>query len=502
LAEALAALSLATDLGNGVPLETSLRHAVIAARVAERAGLRPSERSAAFYVALLRSIGCTAFAHENALLLGDDIAFQELWHRMDRGNTPAFLRDVATGMGAWAPNPAARARIALRFLRAAPTAAPEGGRSGCEVVVSLSGRLELADEVAAGLTHVLERYDGKGVPAGVAGEEVALGARVAHLAEVAEGAQRRGGVEGARAEVKRRSGGHLDPALAQVFLAEADDLLAGLDGDALAAALAAEPAPHLHAAPDHLDRVALALADFADLKSPWTLGHSTRTAELAAAAVAPEEAGVVRRAALLHDLGRVSVPNTIWDKAGPLSAADTERVRLHPHWTQRILARTPPFAPLAPLAAADHERLDGSGYHRGVDAAALDARARALAAADAYAAMVSDRPQRPALSRDAAAGVLREEARAGRLCPQATEAVLEAAGHAPRRRPPAPHGLTDREIEVLRLAVRGLTNKQIAHELVVSPRTVQHHLAHVYEKSGRRTRAGAALWAMEQGLAR
>ncbi|MDN5854589.1 MAG: LuxR C-terminal-related transcriptional regulator, partial [Actinomycetia bacterium] len=141
------------------------------------------------------------------------------------------------------------------------------------------------------------------------------------------------------------------------------------------------------------------------------------------------------------------------------------------------------------------------GYHRGLDAPALDHSSRLLAAADAYTAMTSDRPHRAALHPAAASAELRADAHAGRLCPRAVEAVLAAAGHVPRRRADHPHGLTEREIEVLRLAARGLTNKQIAAQLVVSPRTVQHHLEHVYDKTGRRTRAGAALFAIEHGLA-
>jgi HD-GYP domain-containing protein (c-di-GMP phosphodiesterase class II) len=176
-------------------------------------------------------------------------------------------------------------------------------------------------------------------------------------------------------------------------------------------------------------------------------------------------------------------------------------VRLHPYYTERILARTGAFAELAPLAGAHHERLDGSGYHRGLQAASLTRPMRVLAAADAYAAMTAERPHRPALPADAAARELRAEGAAGRLCGEAVEAVLEAAGHAPARHRAYPCELTGREVEVLRLLARGLTNKQIAGRLVVSPRTVQHHVAHIYPKIGRRTRAGAALFAMEHGLA-
>jgi HD-GYP domain-containing protein (c-di-GMP phosphodiesterase class II) len=223
-------------------------------------------------------------------------------------------------------------------------------------------------------------------------------------------------------------------------------------------------------------------------------------ADVAGRAIDDGERETMRLAALLHDLGRVAVPNGIWDKRGSLGGGERERVRLHTYYTERILARTPVFAGVARLAGAHHERPDGSGYHHGLGGDALTAQMRVLACADAYVAMTADRPHRPALTVEQAAAQLRAEARDGRLCAEAAEAVLGAAGHerAPREAPPCE--LTEREVEVLGLLARGLTNKQIAAELVVSPRTVGHHVAHVYDKIGRRTRAGAALFAVEHAI--
>jgi DNA-binding CsgD family transcriptional regulator len=204
-------------------------------------------------------------------------------------------------------------------------------------------------------------------------------------------------------------------------------------------------------------------------------------------------------AALLHDVGRAGVPSSVWDRPGPIGPGDAERVRLHPYWTGRVLERVPALAPLAPVAAAHHERLDGSGYHRATHGGDLGPAARLLAAADVLSACCEPRPHRPAMALGAAARVVEDEARAGRLDPDAVAAVVEAAG-LPRPRASWPAGLSTREVEVLRLAARGLSNKAIAAELVVSARTVQHHLASVYDKTGRRTRGGAALFAAEHGL--
>jgi HD-GYP domain-containing protein (c-di-GMP phosphodiesterase class II) len=482
LAEALFALSLATDAGHGYPLEKSLRNAVIAGRFAEAAGLRGQDASDAYYTSLLRSLGCTSFSFETAALLGgDDVAFHQVWDRLDPGHPGEFLRLAVTEMGAWAP-PAQRARTVATFLRVGQKVAPVAARSACEVSASLARRLGLPDGVRLGLDQVYERWDGKGIPEGLAGEALCLPARIAHLVDIAELAHREGGHDAARAVVERRAGGQLDPALAAVFAREAGEILAGLDPDA---ALAAEPAPYAHLEDDELPRIARGLADFVDLKSPYMLGHSPAVAAL----VGPE----LEVPALLHDLGRVAVPNGIWDKKGPLTAAERERVRMHPYYTERILSRTSAFAPLAELAAADHERLDGGGYHRRLAGGALTRDMRLLAAADAYCALTEERPHRPALSRDAAARVLRAEPG---LCPDAVDAVLSEPG----RRPVLPAGLTEREAEVLLLVARGLTNKEIATRLFLSPRTVQHHVAHIYAKIDRRTRAGAAMFAAEHGM--
>jgi HD-GYP domain-containing protein (c-di-GMP phosphodiesterase class II) len=498
LAEALAALSLATDVGNGLPLEKSLRDAIIAARLARVVGAPPVEQSEAYYAALLRSIGCTAYGHETAAQLGgDDVAFHRVFQVLDPGRPRALAGAVARGMGAWAPTPLERAKIAGTFLLIAGREGKRAGEAACEASAALAGRMRLPAGIAATLVQIWERWDGKGVPAGTKEEALTPAARIVHVADIAEFAHARGGVAAARAEVAARAGGHFDPALARAFDAHAGEILDGLgEADALLAALSEEPAPRRSLPETQLDQLTEAFGDFADLKSPWWVGHSRRVAAIAAAA-APAAGPAMGRAAGLHDLGRVSVPNGIWAKPGPLSAAERDRVRLYPYYTHRILERTPALSSLAATAAAAGERLDGTGYHRSLDGRALDRPMRVLAAADAYAAMTAERPHRPALAPDAAARQLRD----GPFCPDAVEAVLSAAGRPPARRRAYPCELTEREVEVLGLLARGLTNKQIAERLVVSPRTVGHHVAHVYAKTGRRTRAGAALFAAEHGLA-
>jgi HD-GYP domain-containing protein (c-di-GMP phosphodiesterase class II) len=500
LSEVLAAVSLASDVGHDQPLEKSLRNAVIAARLGMEVGLGREDLSDAYYVALLRSMGCTANAHESAALMGDDRAFAGLIQILDVGDPLGWARGASERIAGWAPQLSGE-RTTEWFMQEGLKVGREAGRSACEVATTLARRLGLSAGVQLGLDQVYERWDGYGAPAGVKGEELCIAARVAHLVDVVEIFDRAGGPAAAREVARLRSGRHFDPELAAAFDRVADDVLGGLDGaDMLEVALAIEPGPVPRCPRSELAGLAEAIADFADLKSPWTLGHSPRVAELAAAAVPGDERETMRLAALLHDLGRVAVPNGIWDKAGSLGGGERERVRLHTYYSERILARTPVFAPIARLAGSHHERPDGSGYHQGIGAETLTLPMRVLACADAYVAMTSARPHRPAMSAEAAAQQLRAEAREGRLCADGTEAVLEAAGHERAARAEPPGGLTEREVEVLCLLARGLTNKQIAAELVVSPRTVGHHIAHVYDKIDRRTRAGAAMFAVEHAI--
>jgi HD-GYP domain-containing protein (c-di-GMP phosphodiesterase class II) len=335
----------------------------------------------------------------------------------------------------------------------------------------------------------------------VRGADIALPARILQVALRAEVHRRIEGVSGALSVLRTRRGGELDPDLVDRFLQDGPARLQAVSGPSVwEELLAAEPLPLQRLEPDRLVPIAEAFGRFADLKCPHTLGHSAKVAARADTAAAQlglsdDERATLKIAAHLHDLGRLSVPNGIWDKPGPLGDLEWERVRGHASWTERILRRTPLLADVARLAAGDHERIDGSGYPR--NAEALSPAARILAAADVAVALGEERPHRPAFSAEAAAALLTEEARAGRLGRDAVEALL-APGT--RRVRTLPAGLSEREAEVLVLVARGLSNKEIAGRLFLSDRTVGNHIAHIYDKTGVRTRAAAALYAVQQDL--
>jgi HD-GYP domain-containing protein (c-di-GMP phosphodiesterase class II) len=297
----------------------------------------------------------------------------------------------------------------------------------------------------------------------------------------------------------------LDPNLSEMLIERAEELLGDLDHiDAYQAVLDAEPEPVRRVQTGGLTEVAQTFGNLVDLKSPWLHGHSAAVGDLAAAAAGMlglrEEMEALRVAGYLHDLGRVGVSSAIWDKAGPLSTAERDQARLHAYHSERILDRIPPLTGLAKLAGQHHERSDGSGYHRGIPAAQLTMPSRVLACADAYRRWIEDRPYRRALPPARAADRLEAEARGGRLDADAAAAVIEAAGLPHRARRARPADLTERQVEVLRLVSRGLSNAEIAERLVLSRRTVEHHVQDIYLKIGASTRAGAAMFAMQHGL--
>jgi HD-GYP domain-containing protein (c-di-GMP phosphodiesterase class II)/DNA-binding CsgD family transcriptional regulator len=503
LAELIAALSVAIDLGMSNPSEAGLRSCVLAVELASALGVDEPTLVETYYLALLRLVGCTSEAHTEVEVFGDELG-RESWIRTVETRPGPMLGAIVTQLGAEDPPLRRIARVATA-LAGLPRIA-QVPRAHCEVASRLSDRLGFGAGMHAALTQAFERWDGGG-PYGVRGDAVALSSRLVAFAQDVVAFHVVGGLEAAVAMAAERGGRKHDPAVAGLFRADPTRFTVCLEEhDAWERVLAAEPGARPWLSEAELDRAARAMADFADLKAPSMSGHSSGVADLAVAAaercgIGEREIPTLRRAALLHDLGRAGVSAAIWNKPGPLSVAEWERVRLHPYYTERVLSRAPALAGVAALAGLHHERLDGSGYHRGLPAQLQAPAARLIAAADAYHAMGEPRPYRDALPPDRAADELKREARAGRLCADAVAAVLAAAGHRvkPARRE-WPGGLSEREVEVLRLLARGLSNKQIAERLVVSRRTVDHHVEHIYDKVDVSTRAAATLFAMQHDL--
>ena len=445
----------------------------------------------------MRFAGCAATSHEAAGAFGgDDVVVRSRGDLIDPTRPMEALRFLA-GLGPGAGK--------LRVLARAPGVAKiveESARADCEVGADLTQRLRLPEAVRRAVLCAFERFDGKGSPAGLAGEAVSEAARFAAVGFTAVMFDAVGGAEMAAETVARWSGRALDPSIAAIFLeAPAELLTISNPDDVWAAVVDTEPQPRRLFRDDaHLDEALAGFGDVADLKTPFFHGHSRGVASLARAA-SSGAVGVdplmTYRAGLLHDLGRVAVPTGVWERPGPLRAEEWELVRLHPYDSGRILARSPVLEPLGAIVNRHHERADGSGYPAGVHAGELQPVARLLAVADVWHALGEARPHRAALTPAEASSVISGLP----LDRDSVRAVLRAADAPPASFPPLPADLTERELEVLRLLASGRTKRQIAGELFISHSTVHTHTVHIYAKCGVATRAGLAMFAMRHGLA-
>ncbi len=502
LAEVVGSLSLVTDLATGQPIEHGLRRGLLAVWLGEELGLGAADLSDVYYVALLGTVGCTIEGSLFAKFAQDDIALSGRVATVDPSSKLELTAFGLRNFGAGEPP----VRRLGKVLSGALTGVAEFQAVCRDVALRVGDMLDIGPTIQQALAQCHERWNGRGGPKRLKAEEIHIAARIFHVAHDVEIFNRIGGIESAAAIARRRAGNQYDPRVANRFCDIAQPLLRRLEAEPTwDAVLSAEPAPLRWLSHDEVDAIGQTIANFVDLRSPFTLGHSTGVATLAEETARglglPEsEAVTVRRAAFLHDLGRLGVPVAVWNKASSWTAEESERARKHPALTELVLARSSALGHLGTLAGLHHERLDGSGY-RGVTASSLPVAARILSAADAYHTKIEPRPHRRARGPEAAAEDVRRQARGGQLDGEVAKALLVAAGHpAPRNLPELLAGLSDREVEVLRLIVRGLSNRQVAEILFISPKTVGHHVQHIYDKIGVSTRVGATLFALQHGL--
>lgn len=506
LVDLLAGLSRLADLGFGIPVGEALRTSALTAALARSLDLPDEDVRAGLYTALLLHAGCVAYAHETARDFGDEHTFNRAAMRTDPTRPQQLFTTFLPTL--------TRERPPLQTVQLTFALLTHGKRHGeayvttvCEVGQNAARRMGLSDSVQASIYHAYEFFGGRGIPDGLRGDAIPLGARVAQVASTACLTDSVGGHDAAVEAVRERAGRILDPDVVQHLVQHPDLLEEVRAGDPRDLVLAAEPTPVAQVHGRQLFEVAEVFGDLADLKSPYTHGHSRGVATLARGA--GEQLGCsgpdldeLELAGSLHDVGRVAISSAIWDKPRELSAHEWEQVRLHAYHAERILAGSQELAPLAQLVGRHHERLDGSGYHRGSTSADLSRSARVLAAADAYRAMTEPRPHRPAMDPEQAEHELRDAARTEQLDAQAVAAVLAAAGHASKVRRSPTAELTDREVEVLQLVADGCSNAEVAERLVISRRTAEHHVQHIYTKLGVSSRAAATLFAVEHGLLR
>jgi HD-GYP domain-containing protein (c-di-GMP phosphodiesterase class II) len=503
LADLLIGLSAIGDVGRGREPGQAARTCFIACRLARGLGVGDAVVQEVFHAALLQHIGCVAHAHDTAALDGgrnievnaavDETDFSRPAEVLNR-----FLVELSPDAGLLR-----RVGLMLPARRMGQVAV----RTSCEVAEGTARRIGLPDGVQVAVRHLSEWYNGKGGFLGCKGQEIPLAARIVPAAFTVSIFDTVAGPDAALEAVQARAGRIMDPDVVGALIREGPGILEELAGvDVLRCLPGEEPEPALRVADERVDEIAIAFGEAVDLKAPFTHGSARRAFELAGAAACAlglkdEAVACVRRAAALRDIGKAAVSNAVLEKPGDLTEIEWEAVRLHAYHSERVLGRSQALACEARLAGMHHERADGSGYHRGTAGATIPMAARVIAVTDALVAMTQPRPYRRAISLDQACAEIEQAARGHRFDSDAASAVLAAAhGAGAKIRRAAPAGLSDRQIEVLRLVAEGLSNRQIAERLVVTPRTAEHHVQDIYLKIGTSSRAAAAMFAVEHQL--
>lgn len=515
-ADILGALSAAADLALGMPEGHAARSCYLGMAIADRLKLSPEEKATLYYSELLMDAGCTAWAgYVATAIMGDEIgARRDFYFSRDARNPLDVLGWLQQYMAVGAPAPI-RARHILDFSMHGKDFQREGLQNTAEVARHFAERLGMPDAVQSTLWSVFEQWDGKG-PNQARGGAIPIASRIVAVTSLLEAFYAAGGRAAALRIVQARRGTSFDPLLVEVVLSLARDeaFWAEFGEDRVwETVLSMEPrSPYRFLPAERLADVAMAFADFADLKSFYSVGHSRRVGDLAARIacrmLGEREAETVRLAGLTHDLGLVAVPSFVLHKAQEaLSAAEWDRLRLHPYHAERILARIPAFRTVIPLIGAHHERVDGQGYYRGLTGSQIPPGSRILAVVDRYDELTHGLPGHPPL--DVGSALERLYVDAGTAyaedCVRSLEEELRSSesftgivrGARTRQ---WPSGLTSREVELLRLLAGGLSRREVAGQLFLSEHTVRHHLEHIYAKIGVRTRVAATLFAIEHDL--
>ena len=429
LSEVLSALSYALDLTEGATPGHTLRSCLIGMRLAEELGLGAADRSALYYAILLKDAGCSSNAGRMAALFGSDDQWVKPrmkvvdWHRRLQ---LAVRTALTVGRGR-----SLRAR-ARQFMAIARTKdmTKDLILIRCDRGAEIARQLGFPRETAEAIRSLDEHWCGLGYARGLSGPDIPLLARISNLAQTVEAFHWRGGARAAIRVARQRSGTWFDPELVRLVRGwkKDDAWWTLLEGDVTEAVVAAEPKDRVINVDDAgLDAVCRAFADIIDAKSPFTYGHSVRVADVARevarhCGLDDSEQRRIYRAGLLHDIGKLGVPNTILDKNGPMTADERRKMETHPRYTLEILERVTPFRRFALTASLHHEKLDGSGYPFGVKGAQIDLASRILVVADIHDALSSDRPYRAGMSPERVTEILESE-RGTKLCPVALDAL-------------------------------------------------------------------------------
>jgi HD-GYP domain-containing protein (c-di-GMP phosphodiesterase class II) len=509
MGDLLCAFAYASDLAFGLQFEDSLRSCYLATRLAQELGVSQEDVSTSYYTALLKDAGCTSWTSELAAIWQTDeiVARRELILFTDFRTAAGIEAWVRRYVAPDLPLSSRQSHLA-EVIDSMPQVIIEAITNTADVAGRISRRLGLSESVQSATRHLFELWDGSGAPEGLQAEQIPMASRIVLVSFFAIPISRVHGHDAAISALKQGAGSTFDPVVVAAFerLSQQDEFWAGLEGDRIhERVLALEPASAMRDVGDErVDDIALAFADFIDLKSRFAAAHSRRVSKVAEQlarlmSCAPEAVVQIRRAALMHDLGIAAVPSFFLEKPeDQLSEGEWDQYRLHPYHGERILSRVPTLSPYAEMVGNHQERLNGSGYYRGLRSPNISLGSRIIAVADRLDELTHDSPGKPAISVAAAVDLLsKDDGLDAAIIGALRQAVSDKPGITER---PYPAGLTQREVEVLRLAARGLTRAQIGSALHITENTVRHHLEHIYGKTGTRSRVTATLFAIENDL--
>lgn len=503
IAEGLGVLALAADAATGRPQGSGLTAAVVAAEFSRRLGDDVATQKDAYHYALLRFIGCTITSHETGMLsIGDDQGLAVATLLSDWADRADVKKNLNHFVALDAPEEERDAAFEY-FCDILPDAALDFATGHCRHAYLLVRRLPISKAVLESIPYYYGRWDGKVFPYG--GLSLPYLQRLQRITELAELVRRTSNPSRAKEVVAAKLGHELDPDLGAKFLEHADEVFrAASKTPEFENFVAAEPGERVLMTPKCRDTLAEIAADMTDQKALCFFSHSRRVAGLAAQAgqIAKMSKGDVenlRLAALVHDIGKCAVNNRIWYKETDLAVSERLEMERHTFQTQFYLSHGNPFSQWAKTAASVQERADGSGYHRGVQL--TDLGANILAVANEYDELTHGMPNRPAISADRAADQLNAQSRGKRFQATAVSAVLQAAGHkVSDTQASLPFGITRREAQVLTRLAKSETTAEIAQTLGISPKTADHHIQNIYNKTGIRARPALALFALEHGI--
>ena len=419
--EIMAALSVALDITQGHPEGHCMRTALIGMRLAEELQLPAADRSALFYALLLKDLGCSSNAAKIAYLFGADDHLVKRSARLIDWTKPGQM--MAHRWKHCAPGGTAFEKLhKIAAIARLGKEAKKIAEIRCQRGADIARLLQLPEATAKAIHDLDEHWDGRGNPCGIRGDEISLLGRICCLAQTVEVFYSAYGLETALDVADQRCGKWFDPQVVLALFATERDFgfwqrLA--EGNLISALKDCEPEDAMLMADEAcLDRVAEAFAKVVDAKSPWTYQHSTRVAEITVGVArqfgcSEQLVRDMRRAALLHDIGKLGISNLILDKPGKPTEAEFAQIRRHPEFTQRILEQVSAFGTLAEVCGGHHERLDGKGYHRGLAGEQIPFETRVLTIADVCEAMSARRPYREAMSWDQILEVLHRDAGQG-----------------------------------------------------------------------------------------